>query len=109
MDVYAQVAGVVAFAPYATGVPCRLVAQREITPQPFPFDTRSAWITYDSIALVVPGFLAIGDVITGVYGNADVLVVATQPGVAWYQLGYELVQPDGEPSYFRISVGPRWY
>lgn len=109
MNLWSQVNGLPALAPYAVDIPCRYVVQDQITPVTFPHTTRVAWVTYDAAAPTQPiATVGLGTVSTD-YWNADRIELSLFPGVLWAQILTEIVVPVGEPTYIRTWIGAPWY
>lgn len=88
-------------------VDCRFVEQDQITPTPFFFVDRVAWLTVPLDAYYPVNYSRVtvspvADYIAGDIGMADRVVVDSRPGILYLVQMMELVVPTAGASYYRL-------
>lgn len=92
---------------WAVDIPCRRVAQIEISQDQLPFDLSEVWVTFDELDVNGPMSVSpfLGAVFTD-YMTADQVSFADAPGV-WYAVcRAERVVPPLAPPYWRYMLIP---
>lgn len=94
-------------AVYGSDIPCRLVEQREVVQEQFPFDLTQSWVTLDSVDLHGPVTSSpwLGAVFTDILA-ADQVSFDGEPDVWFCVLRHEQVDPFFRDLYDRWLLLP---
>jgi len=106
-DWYHCTGGVRPGTPYATGEPCRFVAQDIIEPREPYLNLRTAWMTSDT-DLAGPAVAPLTHYVYMLWGEADQVEFAHLPGIYFVVLLIERVNVIPNP-YWRHWIAPVWW